>query len=300
MERERNAMAVRPERAFSVFSWLASGLVVVSVGVLMVYLFVRGWPAMSHTLFFGDTPWMAAIVGTEPVFEGIYPAMAGTFILIVCSSIIAIPLGICCGIYLAEYAHGFLKSVFSFMVDLLSGMPSIVMGLFGFALILLMRRTLFNHANTSIMLSSVCIALLILPYLIRMTQVALESLPDSVRLLGPSLGYTRWQNILHVLLPASSIAIFSGIVLAIGRAAEDTAVIMLTGVVANAGIPRALSDKFEALPFTIFYLTAEHRDDFELQKAFGCALVLLVLTGTLFLISYYIQKNLKRYWHRGE
>ncbi|HRW78794.1 MAG TPA: phosphate ABC transporter permease, partial [Candidatus Sabulitectum sp.] len=63
---------------------------------------------------------------------------------------------------------------------------------------------------------------------------------------------------------------------------------------------RALSDKFEALPFTIFYLTAEHRDDTELQTAFGCALVLLVITGTLFFISYSIQKNLKRSWRHGE
>jgi phosphate transport system permease protein len=293
-------MAVRPEGLFSAFSWLAAGLVAVSVGVLVAYLFVRGWPALSYTLFFGDTPWMAAVFGSEPVFDGIYPAMVGTFILIAFSSVIAIPLGVCCGIYLAEYAQGLLKETFSFMVDLLSGMPSIVMGLFGFALILLMRRTLFGHANTSLMLSSACIALLILPYLIRMTQVALESLPDKVRLLGPSLGYTRWQNILHVKLPAASTAIFSGIVLSIGRAAEDTAVIMLTGVVANAGIPRALSDKFEALPFTIFYLTAEHRNDAELQKAFGCALVLLVITGTLFFISYSIKKNLKRSWWYGE
>ncbi len=293
-------MTFRPERILGIFSWLAVSLVVVPVCVLVVYLFVRGWPAMSYALFFGDTPWRAAIIGAQPVFDGIYPAIVGTSILIICSSIIAIPLGVFCGIYLAEYAQGFLKSIFSFMVDLLSGMPSIVMGLFGFALILFMRRTLFSHANTSLMLSAACIALLILPYLIRMTQVALESIPENVRLLGPSLGYTRWQNIVHVLLPSSSTAIFSGIVLSIGRAAEDTAVIMLTGVVANAGIPRALSDKFEALPFTIFYLTAEHRNDLELQKAFGSALVLLVLTGTLFFISYCIQKNLKRYWRLGE
>jgi phosphate transport system permease protein len=150
------------------------------------------------------------------------------------------------------------------------------------------------------MLSSACIALLVLPYLIRLTQIALEGLPEHVRLLGPSLGYTRWQNIRHVLLPSAGTAIFSGIVLAIGRAAEDTAVIMLTGVVANAGIPRALSDKFEALPFSIFYLTAEHRDDFELQKAFGSALVLLALTGTLFCLSYALKKRLERRWRRGE
>lgn len=293
-------MTVRPERLLILWAWLAAGLVALSVGLLIAYLSARGWPAMSYALFFGETPWRTAIIGAQPVFDGIYPAMAGTLILIACASIIALPLGVSCGIYLAEYARGRFKSTFSFLVDLLSGMPSIVMGLFGFALILLMRRTLFSNANTSLMLSSVCIALLVLPYLIRLTQVALEGLPEHVRLLGPSLGYTRWQNIRHVLLPSAGTAIFSGIVLAIGRAAEDTAVIMLTGVVANAGIPRALSDKFEALPFTIFYLTAEHRNDFELQKAFGSALVLLALTGTLFCLSYGLKKRLEHRWRGGE
>ncbi|HON39777.1 MAG: phosphate ABC transporter permease PstA [Desulfomonilia bacterium] len=293
-------MNVRPEHALTFFSWLAAGIVMTAVFILIGYLLIKGLPIMSPALFFGDTPWRAAVMGIEPVFDGIYPAVAGTFILIACSSFIAIPVGVFCGIYLAEYARGPLKNIFSFMVDLLSGMPSIVMGLFGFALILLMRRTLYAQANTSILLSSACIALLILPYLIRMTQVALESLPESTRLLGPSLGYTRWQNIWHVLLPASSTATFSGIILSIGRAAEDTAVIMLTGVVANAGIPRALSDKFEALPFSIFYLTAEHRDELELQRAFGSALVLLTLTATLFLISYCIQRRFKRRWELGE
>lgn len=290
---------MRFDRFLHIFSWFSVILVVVSVCALVTYLLARGWPAMSYALFFGDTPWLAALTGSQPVFDGIYPAIAGTLILIVCSSLIAIPLGVSCGIYLAEYAQGRLKSFFSSMVDLLSGMPSIVMGLFGFALILFLRRTLFCNANTSLLLSSACIALLILPYLIRTTQLALEGLPDSVRLVGPSLGFTRWQNILHVLLPASVTAVFSGIVLSIGRAAEDTAVIMLTGVVANAGIPRGLSDKFEALPFTIFYLTAEHRNAFELQKAFGSALILLILTGTLFSLSFYIQRSLKHYWKNG-
>lgn len=263
---------------------------------IVAYLCVQGLPAMSTFLFFGDTPWKAAITGSQPVFDGIFPALVGTALLIACSSIIAVPLGLACGIYLAEYAGGWAKSIFSFMVDLLSGMPSIVMGLFGFALILFLRRTFPIETNTSLLLSSACIALLILPYLIRTTQVGLEGIPESLRLVGPSLGYSRWQNILHILLPASSTSIFNGIVMAVGRAAEDTAVIMLTGVVANAGIPRGLSDKFEALPFTIFYLTAEHRNQLDLQKAFGSALVLLILTGTLFSISYAVQRHLKHLW----
>ena len=93
------------------------------------------------------------------------------------------------------------------------------------------------QANTGLLLSASCLALLVLPYLILMTQTALEALPHELRLAGLSLGFTPWQNIVHVLLPAAGRGILSGVILAVGRAAEDTAVILLTGVVANSGLP---------------------------------------------------------------
>jgi phosphate transport system permease protein len=104
------------------------------------------------------------------------------------------------------------------------------------------------------LLAAVCIALLILPYIIRTTESDLDGIPEHLRLLGPSLGLTRWQNTKWVLLPLASRGIVGGAILAIGRAAEDTAVILLAGVVAYAGIPGSLVDRFEALHFRIYYL----------------------------------------------
>ena len=106
---------------------------------------------------------------------------------------------------------------------------------------------------------------------------------------GLSLGFTPWQNIVHVLLPAAGRGMLSGVILAVGRAAEDTAVILLTGVVANSGLPSGILSKYEALPFHIFFLAAEARSDVELAQGFGAALILLMLTAALFLVAYYLK-----------
>lgn len=277
-------------------SWAAVILVGGVVTIFLGYLVYRGAGSLNGTLFFGDTPPWQAFLGRLPVWDGIWPACAGTLSLVLLSCSLAVPLGIATGIYLAEYATGLWKSLSVIAVDLLAGLPSIVMGLFGFALILFLRKTILPTANTCLLLSAVCIALLVLPYLIRTTQTALESLDEPVRLIAPSLGMTHWQNIAHVLVPSASRGILSGIILAVGRAAEDTAVILLTGVVANAGLPHGISEKFEALPFTIYYLAAEHRTLDDLNRGFGAAVVLLVLTGLLFAAAHLMRRSLGRFW----
>ena len=170
------------------------------------------------------------------------------------------------------------------------------MGLFGFTLILFLRRTLLPTANTCLLLAAGCLALLVLPYLVSATQKSLEGLPESLRLIGPSLGMGTGRTIRHILLPASARSILAGVILAVGRAAEDTAVILLTGVVANAGAPAGLTGKFEALPFTIYYLAAQYQTPQELDRGFGAALVLLALTGSLFVGAHLLHATLRRRW----
>ena len=287
------------ETAVAAFSWLAALLVPAALGVILVFLLVRGLPSWDMALFFGDTPPLAALLSGTPVFDGIWPACLGTLYLVSLSSIVAIPLGVAGGIFLAEYAGGQAKTLFSFCVELLAGVPSILMGLFGFALILLLRRTIAPNANTSLLLSALCLALLVLPYLISATRLSIESVPAALRVTGASLGLSRWQVVRRLLLPASAQGVFSGIILSVGRAAEDTAVILLTGVVANAGTPGSLTGKYEALPFHIFYLAAEYQTPAELAQAFGSALVLLSLTGLLFLGSRQLQSGLEKQWTDG-
>jgi phosphate transport system permease protein len=284
------------EKLFVTAAWLSALLTLAVVGTFMGFLLYRGFGTLRTGLFFGNVPMVEALTGRLPVWNGIWPAVVGTFFLVLLSSTIAVPLGMASGIYLAEYAEGRWKSSLSFAVDLLAGTPSIIMGLFGFALILFLRKTLMPGANVCLLVAAICLALLVLPYMVRTTQVALEGLAEPTRLIGPSLGFSHWQNIRHVLLPASGRALLSGVILSVGRAAEDTAVILLTGVVANAGLPASLTDKFEALPFTIYYLAAEYRTPQELDRGFGSALLLLFLTASLFVGARFLQRAFGREW----
>jgi phosphate ABC transporter permease subunit PstA len=269
-------------RALPLLAWVSALAVPTAFLSQLGYLLWRGLPSVSPALFFGDTPPLDALLHSAPVFEGIWPACLGTLYLVLLAAGLAIPLGVASGVYLAEYAGARAKTLIGFCVDLLAGIPSVLMGLFGFALILLLRRTIAPGANTCLLLSALCLGLLVLPYLISATRSCLESLPPELRLTGASLGLTRWQITARILLPAAGLGVFSGVILAVGRAAEDTAVILLTGVVANAGAPGFLTDKYEALPFHIYYLAAEYQTQQELNQAFGTALVLLCLTATLF------------------
>ncbi|MGD9972361.1 MAG: PstA family ABC transporter permease [Desulfatirhabdiaceae bacterium] len=277
-------------------TWLSGiGMCLVVTGLLLFLIF-NGIRQITPALFFGDTPWLKAITGQSPVFDGIWPAVTGTVLLAFLSSAIAVPVGVASGIYLAAYASSRQRAFLGSMVDLLSGTPSIVMGLFGFTMILFLRKTINPTAQTGLFLAAVCIALLILPYLIRTSQAAIAGISTHLRLIGPAAGFSKWQNIRHVLLPLASRGILSGIILAVGRASEDTAVILLTGVVAQTGIPRNIWDKFEALPFRIYYLAAEHRNATELEQGFAVALVLLFLTGLLFAIAFLLNRYAENRW----
>lgn len=262
-------------------AWLSALLVPAAVAVLLGYILWRGLPAFGPGLFFGRTPPLQALTGLRPVWDGIWPACAGTLCLVGLTLCLAIFPGVGCGLYLSEYAAPARRRRIGAAVDILAGMPSIVMGLFGFSLILLLRRTLFPTANTGLFLAALCLALLVLPVLVVTTREAMAAVPPRLRLAATAVGLTPARRLLHVLLPSAVRGIGGGVMLALGRAAEDTAVIMFTGVVANAGLPAGLGRKFEALSFNVYYTAAQYQDQEELTRGFGAAAVLLILAALL-------------------
>ena len=263
---------------------------------LLAFLLVKGLPQLGTTLFFDHVPPLDALLGRRPVWDGLWPACAGTLHLVGLTMLLALFPGVGCGLYLAEFAPPRQAARIRLAMDVLAGTPSIVMGLFGFTLILFLRHSLAPGANTSLLLAACCLALLILPVLVTATCEALEAVPDSLRLTGTALGFARRQLARRLLLPAAAPGIWGGIILAMGRAAEDTAVIMLTGVVANAGLPAGLGDKFEALPFSIFYTAAQYQDNDELMRGFGAALVLLLLSSLLLFCARRMEARFRRRW----
>lgn len=283
-------------QSIKILSWLSLFFVIGSIAFLIIFLFLKGGSSLGLSLFFGDTNILDAILGLRPVWGGIWPALIGTFALVVLTLSIATIPGIGCGIYLAEYASPKIKRIGGSMVDMLAGTPSIVMGLFGFILILILRRSFMPSANTCLLLAALCLALLVLPVIIVTTKEAIEAVPHEIRIASISLGLSRYQTVRQILVPASSQGILSGLVLATGRAAEDTAVIMLTGVVANAGLPAGLFAKFEALPFHVFYIAAEYQNEDQLTNGFGTAIVLLSISFLILIIARILEQRFKSKW----
>lgn len=277
------------------FSWAAGFTLLSAVSVLLGFLLLKGHEALNPALIFGETPPLRALLLRERVFDGLFPAVAGTLSLIILAIAWAIPVGVTTGIYLAEYAEGRVKRALDAFFDVLAGIPSIVVGLFGFAASVFLHRHFSGRIGPCLLISSIALSFLVLPYIIRTTQAALEGIPGDVRLTALVLGATRLQNIFLVLLPKSLSGIMSGIVLAIGRCAEDTAVIMLTGAVASAGIPKSLLSQYEALPFYIYYISSQYTDPAELTRGYGASILLLFLCAALFSAAYGIRKGLTHF-----
>lgn len=272
-------------RLLRVLGPCAALVVAASVLLLLGFLLVHGVESWGLSLFFGDAPPLRALLGLAPVWNGLWPACAGTLCLVLLTLLLALIPGVGCGLYLAWYAPPRRRRQLDLLIDILAGMPSIIMGLFGFALILLLRRTVAPQANTGLLLSAACLALLVLPVLIAATREAVRAVPPSLNLAGAALGLSPGRRLRHIILPAAAPGIRGGVVLALARAAEDTAVIMFTGVVANAGLPAGPLEKFEALPFFIYYTAAQYQDQEELARGFGAALVLLFLSSALLLLA---------------
>ncbi|MFO7751764.1 MAG: ABC transporter permease subunit [Desulfobacteraceae bacterium] len=275
-----------------VFSFIAFFVYTVVFAVVILYLIRRaGFPFTVESVFGSADP-VRALLLREPVFDGLFPAISGTFLLVVISVGIAVPVGIGTGVWLSEYAKGALYHVMTLFLDILAGLPSIVIGLFGFSFILLCHRLFPGKGpGFSIIVSGASLSVLVLPYLARSTEAALQSLDNSVKTAALSLGASRMENIRYVLLPKASPSILSGILLSIARCAEDTAVIMLTGAVASAGVPSGVFQRFEALPFYIFYTSSQYTCPSELDRAFDASVILIFLSTVLFGVSLVLNKT---------
>jgi phosphate transport system permease protein len=185
-----------------------------------------------------------------------------------------------------------MKKVVGGLFDILAGIPSIVVGLYGFSIAIFLHHHFSDRIGPCLLISALSLGVLVLPYIVRSTQTSLEELPAHIRYTAMALGATRLQNIAYVLIPNALSGISSGVILAIGRCAEDTAVILLTGVVATAGVPSSLLAQYEALPFYIYYISSQYTNPAELSNGYGACLVLLGICSLLFMVAHGMQKRL--------
>jgi len=280
------------EQCVILFSWGSCIVLFLIFIIILGYLLQRGGGIIGTELLFGDVTPADALLLRRQVFDGLFPAMVGTLALVILAVGLAVPVGLATGIYMAEYAKGKTQRCLTVLFDVLAGLPSIVVGLVGFSFTIVLHHLLPGQIGPCLLISATTVGFLVLPYLIRSTQMALGSIPLALRLTAPAMGATKLQNLFFVLLPNRLPDILGGIILAIGRAAEDTAVIMLTGVVVSAGLPRSLFEQFEALPFYIYYISSQYANPGELQTGFGAAILLLTICGLLFVSATIIERTI--------
>lgn len=275
---------------FYAFALIALTCLVIFFG----FIVYKGFAALSLKLIFDDVAaWDALLLKTR-VFDGIFNAIIGSFLVVGLAMVFALPLGFLTGLYLFLYASKRIRAVLGFLCDILSSIPSIVIGLFGLSITIFLHKNHFASLYPSLLVSSLCLGVLVIPYIIKMTDLALMGIPKGLSGIGLTLGATRLQNLFYVQLPVASKEILSGIILAIGRAVEDTAVIMMTGAVAMAGIPGSWLHKYEALPFFIYHISSEYANQEQLNQGFGAAIVLLVLSLFLFFMAIVLHKMISK------
>ena len=223
---------------------------------------------------------------------GIFPAIMGTFLVTLVTAVMAVPLGMCAAIYLNEYAkQNRLTRIIRLAIRNLSGVPSIVYGLFGVILFVNILRF-----GTSILSAGLTLGLLTLPWTITASEEALKTVPDSFREGALALGATKWQAIRTNVLPYAVPGMLTGTVLGLARAAGETAPIMFTGAAFFLPyLPKSLGDQFMALPYHLYIMSTQHHAIETVRPlAYATALVLIGLVLGLIMVAVVIRYRLRK------
>lgn len=238
---------------------------------------------------------------------GIFPALIGTFILVIVMSIAAVPFGTITAIYLTEYAKENSKfaAAVRFSVRTLAVVPSIIFGLFGLGFFIQFMGTGMDKAfnggelhwgQPNILWASLTMSLLTLPVIIVSVEEALKTIPRELREASLALGATKWQTIKNVVLPGSISGIMTGTILAVSRGAGEVAPILFTGAAYYlATLPQSLSDQFMNLGYHIYIMSTQSSDvEKTMPIQFATTLVLLILTLSLNLVAVIIRSRIRR------
>lgn len=287
-----NGLRSAKERLIVWLLGLSTLAIILPVIAILYYLIMVGGKAISWK-FLTEMPTNGMTEG------GIYPAIMGTFYLVMGTVIIAMPLGILAAIYLSEYAgSGWFVRIIRMSLTNLAGVPSVVYGLFGLAFFVNVMRF-----NTSILAGSCTLALLVLPLVITSAEESLRRVPVGLREASLALGATKWQTIRKVVLPNSWAGILTGMILSIGRAAGETAPILFTAAMYYIPYVPKPTDKgfiFQpvmALPYHLYTMATQATDAKpELQWGTALVLVSMVLAMSIFAILIRSRLRAKQRW----
>ncbi len=261
------------------FAWLSAFITAAVLVWILVYIITKG---IAHI----DWAFLSTIYKPVKDMYGILPMIVSTIEIIIITVVIATPVGICSAIYLVEYSKpGRLVDTIRFATETLSGIPSIIYGLFGFIFFVIALQLKY-----SILSGALTLSIMVLPTVIRSTEEALKSVPDSYREGSLALGASKLKTVFRVVLPTAIPGILTAVILSIGRIVGETAAVYLTaGYVPN--IPKSIMHSGRTLSVHLYSLAKE---GISFEQAYATATILVIIVALINFIAARSAKRLSR------
>ena len=251
------------DRLMTVLAYACTAAAIIPLTWIVIYVIIRGFGAWDLA-FFTELPQLFGDGG------GVRSGIVGTLVIVGLATLMGVPMGIMAGIYLAEYGDNRLGGVIRFMADTLTGVPSIVVGLFAFGVVVV-------NFGYSAFAGAVALAVLMVPIITRTTEEIIRLVPDSIREASLGLGVSRWKTIVRVVVPTALSGIVTGVLLAVARVAGETAPLILTIFGTNFPISsNVFSGPSTTLSLQIFQLGGAPSPQV-VEVAWGAALLLVLM-----------------------
>jgi phosphate transport system permease protein len=254
-------------------SGTAAGIAILMLGLILGYTLVRGVKSLNLDFF---------LQAAKPVGElggGMRNEIIGTLILIGLGSIIALPVGLMAGMFLAEFASPRVAAAVRFAADILAGVPSIVVGVFVYAILV---QPMHSYSALS---AGVALAIIMIPIIARTAEESLRLVPNSMREAALALGITRWRAVIGVVIPGAMTGIVTGIMLGVARIAGETAPLLFTALGSQFGF-HGLLNPIGALPLQIYHYALSPYPDWQQQAWAGAFLLIMLVLGISILVRW--------------
>ncbi|TMG44070.1 MAG: phosphate ABC transporter permease PstA [Chloroflexi bacterium] len=267
------------DRFFGALIVLSVMMAAIPVLVLLLFVVIKGLPGLLTPGFFTDPPFPQGVPG-----GGVFNAIIGTLEIVGIGSLLAVPIGSLIGIYLSEYGRNQIGDAVRFISDVLTGLPSIAFGIFGYTVVVLTTH------HFSAISASIALAVLMLPVILRATESALLLVPQSLREAGLALGAPRWRVTLEIVVPAALGGIVTGALLAMARAAGETAPLLFTAF-GNDIVQTNPFQPMGALSLTVFRNALVPYNNLQDQAWAAALLLVMLVAATNILARLYVRRS---------
>jgi phosphate transport system permease protein len=268
---------------------LVTCLVVSAFGLAMVPLVSLVWEVVSRGAARLDGEFFnSSLVGIVGEGGGAYHAIMGTLIITALTTLISVPIGLMTAVFLVEYARGRLKRAITFLVDVMTGIPSIVAGLFAYALF-----AIFLGPGIRLgVMGAIALSVLMIPVVVRSAEEVLKLVPNELREASYALGVPKWRTIVKVVIPTAIAGLGTGVTLAIARVVGETAPLLITLGITNATNLDAFDGRMATLPVYAYYQLTQPGvpPQYATDRAWTAALVLIILVMGLNVVARLISR----------